>query len=284
MRIGFAGLGALGSAMARRLAEQGVTISVWNRTPEKAARLELPSAPTPSHLMTSSDAVFLNLFDSAAVEEVLTGNEGLLHGGSRGKIIVDTTTNHPDRAVFFHSIVRKAGASYLEAPVLGSVGPASQGTLTMVCSGDIRKLDDVRTVVEKLCRHVFHLEGEGTASRMKLVNNHVLGTLMAVLAEAAGAGVRSGIPLETVLEVLSVGAGNSPVLQGKRGKLLNGDFTTQFSVSAILKDLRYFEDVAAGIGMSSPLLKATEEIYRQAERNGIGGADFSIVYTLFQAR
>jgi len=282
MMIGFGGLGNLGSAMARRLAGEGVELTVWNRTAGKAAGLGTAIASSPSQLMTLSEIVFLNLFDSVAVEHVLTGKDGLLYGKCEGKIVVDTSTNHPSAVLKFHSIVRQAGARYLEAPVLGSVGPASEGALTMVVSGEKSALETVRPIAEKLCRRIVYLEGEGKSTRMKLINNHVLGTIMAVIAEAGAVGEKCGIPLGTVLEVLSIGAGNSPVLFGKKEKLTHGDYSAQFSAMAILKDLNYFDELSTSLGMASGILRGTKDAYEETVRQGLGEKDFSVVYRVFK--
>ncbi len=282
MKIGFLGLGNLGFAMAKRLKEKDADLTVWNRTPAKSAMLGVPVAFSPAELLSGSDVVFLNLFDSAAVDHVLTMPDGLLQGDCAGKIVIDTTTNHPARVGEFHRLLEAKSGRYLEAPVLGSVGPASQGTLTMVASGKREVLEQVRPAVQLLCKEIFFVGGPGVATRMKLINNLVLGSFMATLAEAVAAGKKAGIDPEAVLTILAAGAGNSTVLQAKRAKLLQGDFSPQFSVSAILKDLTYLTDLFSAIGIDSANLGLLRERYQNAIDLGLANDDFSAVYRVYQ--
>ena len=127
MQLGFVGLGNLGQAMARRYLDQGVRLTAWNRTPERARALDLPLAASPAALLDDVPAVVLCLASSAAVEVVLRGQDGLLAGDCADKLIIDTTTNHPAPVHLFHELCRQKGAQYVEAPVAGSVAPALAG-------------------------------------------------------------------------------------------------------------------------------------------------------------
>lgn len=278
MAVGFIGLGNLGSAMARRLADQQVTLVVWNRTRSKALATALPLADTPADLANRSDTIILNLFDSQAVREVLNSPQGLLKSDLHGKTVIDTTTNHFRDVLEFHRMITEAGGRYLEAPVLGSVIPASQGALTILVSGEKAAYEAALPILEKLGKHLFFLEKPGLASRMKLINNLVLGTVMSVLAEALVMAERSGMPREQVLDILAVGAGNSAVLNAKRTKLLSGDFSPHFSVGAIHKDLRYVEDLLKEIPMESDLQQAAKEIFGRASDAGLAKMDLSAIY------
>jgi 3-hydroxyisobutyrate dehydrogenase len=140
MKTGFIGLGCLGEAMAKRLSSLGVDLVVWNRTRAKAEDPRLPVAESPAELVSAVDMLFINLFDSEAVSSVLTGEDGLREGDCKGKIIIDTTTNHFARVAGFYEALEEKGAAYLESPVLGSVVPASQGTLTVLVSGRKRPM------------------------------------------------------------------------------------------------------------------------------------------------
>lgn len=278
MAVGFIGLGNLGSAMARRLAEQQVSLIVWNRTRAKAVASGLPIADSPADLAKRCDTIILNLFDSQAVREVLTSSNGLLSAGLRGKTVIDTTTNHFREVLEFHLMVTEAGGRYLEAPVLGSVMPASQGALTILVSSERAAYESASPILEKLGKHLFFLEKPGLASKMKLINNLVLGTIMSVLAEAIVIAERSGMPREQVLDILAVGAGSSAVLNAKRQKLLNEDFSPHFSVGAIHKDLRYVEDLLKELSVDSDLQQAARAIFGKASDAGLADLDLSAIY------
>ena len=165
MPVGFIGLGNLGRAMAGRLASEGVDLLVWNRTSAKADASGLPVANTPSEIATRCDTIILNLFHSQAVREVLTGQSGLLSGGIKGKTIIDTTTNHFHEVLEFHAAIDKDGGSYLEAPVLGSVIPATQGTLTILVSGAHEDFESHRPLFDKLGKNLIFIGQPGLAGR-----------------------------------------------------------------------------------------------------------------------
>ena len=119
MKIGFIGFGSLGMAIAKRLLSQNFEIIGWNRTKEKILSLPITHAGTPSEVVNQTDIVVLNLFGSKAVENVLTGAGGLFTADLKNKLIIDTTTNHFEQVLIFHSLIAEKGGSYLEAPVLG---------------------------------------------------------------------------------------------------------------------------------------------------------------------
>lgn len=278
MNVGFIGLGTLGKAMAKRLLSEGVKLVLWNRTREKAKEFGLEIADSPAALVSAVDVLLLNLFDSEAVNAVMQGNKGILKGECRGKIIIDTTTNHFNPVKAFHSRVREAGAAYIEAPVLGSVVPASQGNLTVLVSGERTPYGKVLPLLERIGKNIFFLEEPGLATKMKLINNLTLGSFMATIAEALALGENVGIARKDVLDILAAGGGNSLVLNAKREKLLKEDFTTHFSTDCIYKDLHCLQDLAASLG--KPLFSATvvKELFAAARSKGMGKEDFSAVY------
>jgi len=282
MKVGFVGLGNLGKALVGRLVSEGVNLTVWNRTREKASGLDLPIADSPAALIGMVDVLFLNLFDSKAVNSVLTGNEGILKAGCRGKIIIDTTTNHFGSVGSFHELLAGAGASYLEAPVLGSVVPASKGLLTILVSGERPAYEEALPYLEKIGKDIFYLEEPALATKMKLINNLVLGSFMATLAEAIVLGEKTGIDKETVIDILSSGAGNSLVLNAKREKIINEDFSTHFSSSLIYKDLHYLQDLARTLKSPAFTASVTKELFAMTLLRGMEDLDFSAIYRVLK--
>jgi 3-hydroxyisobutyrate dehydrogenase len=282
MKVGFIGLGHLGTAMAKRLIAEGVDLAVWNRTKEKAHRLGVQVAESPAALVSETDLVFLNLFDSEAVLDVFIGPEGLLAGDCEGKIVVDTTTNHFDDVLQFYDLAWGEGMHYLETPVLGSVIPASRGALTILVSGDADAYGIARPFLEVIGGTIFYLQEPALATKMKLINNLVLGTLMATCAEAVALGEAAGMDRKSVLDILLAGAGNSQVLAGKRETLITGDFSTQFSSSLIYKDLHYLQDLARIL--KKPLFTGCviKELYGMTFMREIEHLDFSAIYTVLK--
>ena len=288
MKAGFIGLGHLGRAMTRRLASQGVDLILWNRTPEKAAALSqelgLPVAESPLDLAEESEVIFLNLFDSAAVRAVLQGQGGLLAGDMRGKLVIDTTTNHFTDVVKFHDLISSIGGSYLEAPVLGSVVPASQGKLTVLASGEKEAYERALPYLEKLAASIFYLGEPALATRMKLVNNLILGSFMAAISEAVALGEAAGVQKATVLDILAAGAGASGVLNAKKDKLLQEDFSPHFQSALIYKDLHYLQDLAFQLKRPVFLASAVKEMYGLTYARGEETLDFSALYRTLKER
>ncbi|WP_457599913.1 NAD(P)-dependent oxidoreductase [Hydrogenivirga sp.] len=286
MKVGFIGLGHLGRAIAKRLIDQGVELIVWNRTRERAEELaketEAEVAGSPAELIKEVERVFVIVFDSQASERVIFGEDGLVHGNIRGKTIIDMTTNHFTYASLAYGELKKLGAHYLDAPVLGSVIPAQKGELTIVVGGDEDRFEDSRHLFEKFCKNIFYVGEAGKATKVKLVNNIVLGGIMDVLAEAIAIAERAGIAKEQFIDILNTGAGKSYILDVKRKKLLEEDFSTHFSVDLIYKDLHYAQDLIKELGLFSFTTAAVKETYGLARTRGLGELDFSVIYRLLK--
>ena len=255
---------------------------VWNRTKEKTSDLGSGIASSPAKLVRETDVIFINLTDSAAVSSVITGKEGIIEGGCKGKILIDTTTNHFESVVLFHDILRRNDGYYLESPVLGSVIPASQGALTVLVSGESDAFDRALPYIEKIGKTVYYLETPALATKMKLINNLVLGSFMATIAEALAFGEDVGIGKSRVLEILASGAGNSSVLGAKREKLLNENFSPHFSSALIYKDLHYLQDLARTLKRPLFTGSVTKELFGMTLSKGLDSLDFCAIYRILK--
>ena len=282
MRIGFIGLGNLGQAICTRLASQNIELTVYNRNKEKIKDLPYEKVNTPKELLTNCEVIFLCLFDSNAVENILTGENGLLCEELRGKTIIDLTTNHYDDVLKFHEMVNNIGANYLENPVFGSVAPALKGELTVVSSGKIEVFEAVKPILEKIAKEIFHLPTPSSATKMKLINNLCLGSFMATLAECTVLAENCDIPKAKALEILGVGGGQSLVLKAKTQKLIDEDFSPHFSNNAINKDLHLLQDLAYNLKMPLYTASIPKELFSKMKNLGKGEEDFSSIYQLFK--
>ncbi len=282
MHLGFIGLGHLGKAIAGRLLDCGHSLTVWNRTSSKAKDMPVELAPNPLSIAKKADIIFLCLFDSQAVHSTLSQEKGLLSGDMSGKIIIDLSTNHFNQVSVFHELCQKAGGIYLEAPILGSVVPASQGALTILISGDKKGYDQIKMILEDIGQHLFYLEKPTLATKMKLINNLTLGSFMATIAEALSVGEEIGLEKKEILDILSVGGGNSLVLKAKKNKLLEEDFSTHFSNALIYKDLNCLQDLA--YEQKIPLFTGAviKELFAKTFTQGLDQEDFSAVYKIFK--
>ena len=282
MSIGFIGLGNLGSAICKRLTDVGEEVIVYNRTKSKVENLSYEIANTPKDLISQCDTVFMCLFDSPAVKNILTSKDGLLSEDLSGKTIIDLSTNHYDDVLEFHTLVEEKNGFYLESPVFGSVAPALIGAVTIVTSGKEEVFNSCKPLLEKIGKEIFHLPQPSSASKMKLINNLCLGSFMATIAECTALGEACDIEKSKLLEILGFGGGQSLVLKAKTQKLIDEDFSAHFSNDAINKDLHCLQDLA--YSLKRPLYTASvpKELYSKMKMMGKGKEDFSSIYQLFK--
>ena len=282
MKIGFIGLGNLGQAICTRLSSLGDELIVYNRNKDKIKDLPYKIVNTPKDILKECDIIFLCLFDSPAVENILSGENGILCEQLKGKTIIDLTTNHYEDVLKFHKMVNDIGGNYLENPVFGSVAPALNGALTVVSSGKSEVFENMKPVLEKIAVEIFHLEVPSSATKMKLINNLCLGSFMATLAECTALAESCEIPKAKALEILGVGGGQSLVLKAKTQKLINEDFSAHFSNNAINKDLHLLQDLAYNLKLPLYSAAVPKELYSKMKMMGKGEEDFSSIYQLFK--
>lgn len=282
MNVGFIGLGYLGKAIAQRLIECGYVLGVYNRNQKKAVDLDATFYHSPEELTENCDVICLCLSDSQAVEEILTAEKGVLSAIKPEQIIIDMTTNHYQKVTEFEELIKAKQAIYLESPIFGSVVPARKGAVTVVTSGQKAAYESVSPLLEAISAHRFYLPKIGQASRMKLLNNLALGSFMAVLAEITHFGEAVGLDKQVILDILSVGGGNSGVLNAKKAKLLEDDFEPHFKSSLIYKDLHCLQDLA--YEAQEPLMMAavTKEMFARTCQAGFKDEDFSAVYAMLK--
>lgn len=277
LKAGLIGLGRMGKALATRLRAEGVELYAWNRTLTKAREIDVIVSDTPAYVASRTDVIILSLFDSKAVRSVMAQKDGLLSADLTGKTIIDTTTNASSEIEYFYSAFAQKGASYLEAPLAGSVVPAMTGALTVFASGPEEAYQKALPYLEKMGRDIFYLPQRGLATRAKLINNLLLGAFMASIAEALSLAEKAGLDRATALEIFSKGAGNSAVLSAKKEKLQKEDFSAHYKTSLMVKDLKYLQELAEEL--KTPLFTASaRELFMLAVSKGSGEEDFSAVY------
>jgi 3-hydroxyisobutyrate dehydrogenase len=282
MNKGFIGLGHLGKAIATRLMACGHEIAVYNRSPEKAQGMAATIADSPGSLARYSDVIFLCLSDSPAVFQIFEAGDGLLSTGLTDKVIVDFSTHQTSAVEKLYALCHDHGALYLESPVLGSVVPALQGNLTLVAGGDAMAYARVKPLLSDLASTVFFLEKPGQATRIKLMNNMILASLMISLSEALALGEASGMDKQTVLDILGKGAGGSVILDAKKNKLLEEDFSAHFSSALLYKDLNCARDMARDMGRHLFTADFAETQYARIFEKGLEHTDFSGIYTIYK--
>lgn len=280
MKAGYVGLGSMGRAQAMRLIESGFDLMVWNRTAERAQGVPAEAAETPAQVMDECDVVFVCVFDGDAMRDVAAGPDGLFAAPRReGTVVVDCTTNSYDDAVAFHNLFAEHDIAYLEAPVLGSVVPASRGELVALVSGEEPPLVAAEPYLHAIASEVVYMPPPGSATAMKLAANLVVGVTTAVIAEATALAAAAGIPAERALDILEFGPAARQVA-AKREMLLSRDFTPQFSTAAVLKDLINAGVLAGTLEVPIEVSDAARALYGEAADAGRGPEDFSAVFDL----
>ena len=282
LRVALLGTGRMGSAMAERLREAGVSVVLYNRTPERAAelatRIGATVATTPAEAASAADVVISMVADDAAVGELYGGPNGVVAGLRAGTVAADMSTVLPESIRAVASAVRATGAGILDAPVSGSVATTRSGELTIMVGGDAADLERARPVFELLAKRIVHVGDLGAGAAMKLAVNTVIFGLNGAVAEGLVLAERSGIDRSLAYDVLAGSAVGAPYVAYKRAAFVDPDTTpVAFSLRLAEKDLRLIHDQAGATGLGLPQAATNLETIRAAERTEGEDVDFSMV-------
>jgi 3-hydroxyisobutyrate dehydrogenase-like beta-hydroxyacid dehydrogenase len=278
--IGFIGLGRMGQAMVGRLLGAGFPIVVHNRTEAKAATLLEQGAvwaASPQELARKVDIVLTILTDDGAVEQVFTGERGLLKGEVGGKLLVEMSTI---RTATIHKLrpqVEACGARLLDAPVSGTVQPATQGQLLTMVGGATEDVERIRPVLEAFSRRVVHLGPSGAGTTMKLVLNMGMAIFWAGLSEALTMGQQYGLDLAKMLDIYLDSPVALPALRMKAPLLLGAEHEVAFDVTGVRKDLLAMVGTAQEVGVPTPTGTAALTLFAAATAAGYGERDLVFV-------
>ena len=255
-RLGFAGLGTMGSYMAANLARAGYPMTVWNRTPGRAKELvELGAreATSPADLARSSDIIFTCVTDSPQVENVLFGPNGVAESAHRGALVVDCSTISPTRARDFANKLGEIGVDMLDAPVSGGSEGARLATLTIMVGGAPEHFERASTVLAKLGRTISHLGPLGAGQWAKAVNQVILAGTYLGVAEGVTLAIKAGLDVPKVMEALAGGAAGSWVLENRSGRMIDDDYPIGFKIVLHRKDLGIGLELAREVGAVLPV-------------------------------
>jgi len=282
MKIGFIGLGIMGSRTAANLQKGGHALVVYNRTREKAEPLLARGAAwadSPAELATQVEILFTMLAHPEAVKEAALGLDGFLPNLARGRLWVDCITVNPSFSMEMASQARAHGIRFLDAPVTGSKEPAALGNLVFWVVGDTADLEACRPLFECMGNRIVHGGRQSLGTSLKMVTNQVLGTSLAAVAEGLVLGSSLGLLLEILFEALLAGPAAAQFVAAKRGRIENGNFEdADFLLRWLQKDLHLASVSAYEKGVSMPLTNVAKEIYRFAIRDGEGDKDVSAIY------
>ncbi len=288
MKIGFIGLGIMGSRMAANLLKKGHELVVYNRTRQKADPLIAAGAvwaPTPADAAKQVTVIFTMLAKPDAVAETaLIGKYGFLNRLADNSLWIDCSTVNPSFSKLMAGEAKQRKVRFLDAPVAGSKGPAEQAQLVFYVGGDKADVDESRPFLEAMGKAVYHIGGHGMGTAMKLVNNLVVAQAMVAFSEAVVLGESLGIPKDLLFNTLLGSPVAAPFLSMKRGKLESEDFETEFPLRWMHKDMQLIAETAYEAGVAMPAANVVKEIYSLAVRKGLGEQDFSAVYKLLSEK
>jgi 3-hydroxyisobutyrate dehydrogenase-like beta-hydroxyacid dehydrogenase len=281
MKIGFIGLGIMGSRMAANLQKHGYVLLLYNRTPSKAKPL-LGSCATladsPATLAAEVDVLFTMLAQPAAVEDAALGNNGFLNHLRPDSVWVDCSSVNPSFSDRMATAAARRGIHFVDAPVTGSAVPAAEAKLTFWVGAEPDDLERIRPLLLCMGNRIVHVGAHGAGTAMKMVVNVLLGNAMAAFAEAMVLGQGLGISRRVLFESLLPTPAVAPFLASKREKIETGNYEPEFSLRWQQKDLHLACVSAYESGVAMPVTNATKELYRLAMRAGHATQDFSAIY------
>jgi 3-hydroxyisobutyrate dehydrogenase-like beta-hydroxyacid dehydrogenase len=274
MRVGFVGLGTMGSAMAANAARAGFEVSAWNRTPGRAGGLEdegVRLLDSPAAVAAASEIVITMVSDTPDVEAVLFGPNGVAGGAKPGTLVIDMSTISPSATRGFAERLAANEVSMLDGPVSGGSEGAKKGTLSIFVGGEAADLERARPVLQSLGTTITHVGAIGAGQAVKAVNQVILAGTYLGVAEGIVLALKSGLDVDQVIGALSGGAAQSWVLTNRSGRMKDNDYPLGFKVSLHRKDLGIALGMARELGASLPVSALCEAI--EAGLIGQGHAD-----------
>ncbi|MGQ0652818.1 MAG: NAD(P)-dependent oxidoreductase [Betaproteobacteria bacterium] len=285
MKIGIAGTGKMGAALAARLKDVGHEIMVWNRTPDKARSLGHPAADTPATLAKSCEALITILTDGKAVDEVYAQ---LLAADVKGKLFIEMSTVRPSTQKETGSKAKAKGAAYVECPVGGTTGPARQGQLFGFAGGERANVERAMPLLKQMCRRVEHVGGAGAGARMKLAINLPLLVYWQALGEALSLARSLGIEETRLMDILADTSGAASMMKNRApiiaAALAGKEPAVTSNIDTMRKDLAEMVAEARELGWQAPMTERALECFDHASQQGLGAKDCVMLPVSWSAR
>jgi 3-hydroxyisobutyrate dehydrogenase-like beta-hydroxyacid dehydrogenase len=280
-RVGFLGLGIMGSRMAANVARAGYPLTVWTHTPGKAERWaaehDAEIGETPAEVAGRSDIVISMVVDGEQVSSILLGEAGAIEAAREGLLCVDMSTIAPPDTRRIGAALAERGASMMDAPVTGSSPRAEDGTLTIMAGGSERDFARVLPVLEAMGKLILHVGELGQGEMLKLINNSMGAANAAALAEGLLLASATGIELDAFEQIVGAGSGASAQLQLKAEPMRRHDFTTLFKTAHMLKDVRLCLEEAQAAGVPFPAASHARDLLTAAIARGHADDDYASI-------
>jgi len=272
-RIGFIGLGTMGGGMARNLLAKGHALTVWNRSPQRAAALAEAGATVadgPAALAAACDLVMVCLSDTPDVEQVVLGPGGVLEGLAPGSLVVDHSTISPRATGTLAGAVTAKKAHWLDAPVSGGSEGAARGTLSIMVGGDAAQVERARPYLEGYGTTITHVGPTGAGQMAKLVNQILVVVTQQGVGEALLLAQAGGLDLERTIDAVKGGAAGSWMLANRGPQMAQRDWRPGFTIDLQQKDLRLVLEAADELGVPLPGTALVFQLYRALQQRGLG--------------
>lgn len=276
----------MGAPMAVNLLKHGYEVTVYNRTTAKSEALTSTGAKvaaSPKEAAAGSDIIITMVSDDSSIKEVYEGNYGILSGLRSGTTVVDCSTISPALVRQLAELISALGCSFLDAPVTGSSPAAIDGTLVFMVGGSEEVLASVQDVFEVLGKKVLYMGPNGNGAIAKLAHNTIVGINNLALAEGFAIASKSGLPVDSFLELVQLGSAGSKAAELKGRKIIDHDFTNQFSLALMLKDLKLASSLTDGAGIPAPMLGLAKGLFQAGQSQGYGDEDLSAVVKLYES-
>jgi 3-hydroxyisobutyrate dehydrogenase-like beta-hydroxyacid dehydrogenase len=281
MRVAFLGLGIMGHAMATNLAKAGHEVTVWNRTPGKLVE-GAGVAPTPAAAAQGAEVVWLCVSDTEAVENVLFGPDGVERSLTQGMIIADSSTISPSATLKFAERVKGNGVAYVDAPMTGSKIGAQNGSLVFIVGGDEADIERLKPLFAAMGKKIFRMGETSKGQATKLAMNLQIALIFEGFAEALTLATKLGVDPGKLLSLIEATMVRSGVIDYKGPFVLARDFSPNFPLRLMHKDIRLTLEAAKEARVKLPALETVEEIYEMATEDGHKDLDYAATLTLLE--
>jgi 3-hydroxyisobutyrate dehydrogenase-like beta-hydroxyacid dehydrogenase len=281
MKVAFLGLGIMGLPMAENLATAGHEVRAWNRSAGKTVK-GASVAASPREAATGAEVVWLCVSDTAAVEQVLFGPDGAGEALKPGMVVVDSSTISPAASLRFAERVRAKGADFVEAPVTGSKIGAQNGQLIFIVGGRSETVERLKPLFDAMGKSTVRMGENGKGLAAKLAMNLMIALIYEGFAEALVLSSKLGVDPAKLLELINQSMVRSGVVEYKAPFVLNRDFSANFPLRLMHKDIRLMLETGQENGVQLPGLAKVAEIYEQASKAGLNDLDYAATLTLIE--
>src|ERR1022692_3146332 len=281
MRVAFLGLGIMGHSMASNLVKAGHEVAVWNRSPDKQVE-GARSATSPADAATGVEVVWMRLYDTKAVEGVLFGANGVEQSLASGMIIADSSTISYSATLRFAERVKARGVDYVDAPMTGSKIAAEAGSLIFMVGGEESVLARLQPLFQAMGKQIFHMGETSKGQATKLAMNLQIAMIYEGFAEAVTLAAKLGVDVEKLLPLIQASMVRSGVVEYKAPFIMKRDFSPNFPLRLMLKDIHLALEAAREARVRLPGLEAVEEVYDVAAEEGQQDLDYAATLTLLE--